>query len=589
MSAISVSKAGVVYLEVGQSTLRAVRGEEGLELALERLPNGRLSDTCKQSLVQNLQSFLKKEAWRPHARAWVAVSARGVSLRRIALPKTSKENFQQLLLLQIEREFPLAPDELAWGCQAIPQGKAAGNGSPDQDEYLVAAVKQEAIDDYAGLLAACGLNPAFLVGALLRQSLCPPTTRPQILLDIGRHHCELVTFEGGVAKMIRVLPWGGENITRAIEQKLGITRTEAEDLKLKYSLGRPGDLELGQRIQAAVEEALDALASSVNGQKTEKIYLTGQSVRLRELAPGLTRRLGPGVACEAIDPPMGVGRSVAIQCLRTATERGEGELPLILKGQQANGSSALARPAPWKGIALAAALVMGIFALPYLEAIVLKPYLTSKLAGLKADRRKLAMIDAEWGFFQNLKQNSPPYLDAMFLLAKAAPPGARMDSLTMNRRGDLSLRCTMQNSQQVADFRSKLIDSGFFANVSVEEQAPSPDRQKLAVRMSAQWKPLSARQALAFGPTAEEIEKAKTRPREPQMGMPPMMMPMMGGPGMPGPMPGPMPGGPAERVRGPRANPSAPVPQGAMAPGVVPPGALPPGVVMPTAPPPPNP
>ena len=582
MSAMPLNKAGV-YLEIGQSTLRALRGDEGLELALERLPNGRLSDACKQSLAHNLQTFLRKEGWRPHARAWCAVSARGVSLRRLTLPTASKENLQQLLLLQIEREFPLPPDELAWGWQVIQTGESAVNDSPGQQEYLVAAVKQEVIEEYAELLSSCGLSPAFVLGALVRQGLCPTTGRSQTQLDIGRHHCELISFEDGVPKMIRVLPWGGENITRAIEQKLGITRTEAEDLKLKFGLGRPGEPELEQKIRAAIEEALDGLASSVNGQKVEKVYLTGQSVRLKELAPGLARRLAPGVACESIDAPVGVGRSAAIQGLRTATEQGNGKLPLILKGKQANGSTAFAQRAPWKGIALAAALVLGICALPYLEAIALKPYLSMKLAGLKADRRKLAMIDAEWGFFQNLKQSAPPYLDAMFLLAKAAPPGARIESLSMNRRGDLSLRCTMQNSQQVADFRSKLIDSGFFANLSVEEQAPSPDRQKLAVRMSAQWKPLSARQVLAFGPTAEEIEKAKTRPREPQMGMPPMM-PMMGAPGMPGPMPAPAPNAPPDRMRGPRANPPVTVPPGALSPGT-----LPPGVVLPGAPPPSSP
>ena len=128
----------------------------------------------------------------------------------------------------------------------------------------------------------------------------------------------------------------------------------------------------------------------------------------------------------------------------------------------------------------------------------------------------------------------------------------------------------MQNSQQVTDFRSKLIDSGFFAGVTVEEQTPSPDRQKLSVRMSAQWKPLSARQALAFGPTAEEIEKARTRPREPQIGGP-GMMPMLGGPGMPGTVSQPpMAAGP-ERIRPPRSNPAGPLPPGTVAPGTPPP------------------
>ena len=126
----------------------------------------------------------------------------------------------------------------------------------------------------------------------------------------------------------------------------------------------------------------------------------------------------------------------------------------------------------------------------------------------------MTTIDRELDFLRYLKQSQPPYLDALFVLAKAAPQGARFDSLSMNRRGDLSLRGSMKDSQQVVGFRSKLIDSGFFANVAVEEQTPTPDRQKLTVRISAQWKPAGERASLAIGPTAEEIEKAKTRPKQ---------------------------------------------------------------------------
>jgi len=47
----------------------------------------------------------------------------------------------------------------------------------------------------------------------------------------------------------------------------------------------------------------------------------------------------------------------------------------------------------------------------------------------------------------------------------------------------------MKDSQQVVDLRSKLIDSGLFSTVVVEEQTPTPDRQKIVVRLSGQWKP----------------------------------------------------------------------------------------------------
>ncbi|MBC8002068.1 MAG: hypothetical protein H7X97_05725 [Opitutaceae bacterium] len=93
----------------------------------------------------------------------------------------------------------------------------------------------------------------------------------------------------------------------------------------------------------------------------------------------------------------------------------------------------------------------------------------------------------------------------------------------MNRRGEVSLRGNMKDSQQVLQFRSKLIDSGFFSSVVVEEQTPTPDRQKLVVRMTAQWKPASDREKLKVGPTPDEIEKIKAAAKDLGPGGAPMM------------------------------------------------------------------
>jgi hypothetical protein len=111
---------------------------------------------------------------------------------------------------------------------------------------------------------------------------------------------------------------------------------------------------------------------------------------------------------------------------------------------------------------------------------------------------------------QYLKENEPPYVDALLVLAKAAPPGTRFDAVSMNRRGEVSLRGSLRDGQQVAELRSRLIDSGFFVSVGIEEQSPSPDRQKVTVRMSAQWKPANLRKT----PPPEPL-KASTDAKSP--------------------------------------------------------------------------
>ena len=504
MNKIALMNSTPVYIEISQSSLKVLRENAGLDLPLERAACGRLTDGCRQKISASLQTFLDRKPWQPRAPAFCAIGANGVSLRRLTLPTAAKEEFQRLLLLQIEHEFPLSPDELAWGWQPI----ETGNSMAARREVLVAAVKKEIVEDYANVLLACGVNPVFTVAALVRKSVCPPQLHPYATLEPGRSQSELVTFDPGVPVAIRVL-------------------------------STPTDASLAEAVRKS-------LGPDWNGRK---IFLTGAS---DELAAQLQGQLANGVACEAL-------KIAGIVGLKKSVEQNGGSPSLVLqvKTKQANGSFNLSTPDVKKWAVRAAALLCALLLLPYAEALLLKPFLARKLATLKADKGRLAVIDRELEFLQSLKQTQPPYLDAMYILAKSTPQGGKIDSLTMNRRGDVSLRGSLRDAAQVTDFRTKLIGSGFFANVAVEEQAPTPDRQKLNLRISAQWKSVEARAGLTNGPTAEEIEKAKTGVKDTKSGggMPPGMMP-------PGAMPaGMMPGMPA---------------------GGLPPGfKLPPGVALP--------
>jgi len=548
-----------VYIEIRQSSLKALKGDKGLELPLERAPSGGLTKACREKLTLRLQGFLKREVWQPRFRAYCAIGARGVSLRRLTLPATTKENLKRVLALQIESEFPLPPDALAWGyrqiCSAdISSGRSA-NGVGAKQELLVVAVKKEVVEEYSEILSECGVVPVFTVAALARLHVWQHPPQTCALLDVGRNYAELISFESGVPLAVRVLPWGGESMTRAIADALGISPDEAEQRKIALAHDTPGDAELRLKIQAAIDAALDSLAGAINGHWAgQKIYVSGRSAQIKDFAPRLAQRLGNSMQCELLDLAPGEGRSAAVLGLQAATAHGKESQLVTLQSKPTNGNAALARPAPWKWAALALGLACFSLALPYLEAPLLKWRLSQRLKAIQADRGRMVAIDRDLDFLRSLKQNQPPYLDALYLLAKAAPPGTKLDSLSMNRRGDLALRGSMKDGQQVAGFRSKLIDSGFFASVAVEEQTPTPDHQKVAVRITAEWKPANDRQSLSFGPTAEEIEKAKNRPKEP----PPGAFPVMNVGGVPGAAPimpprpegGAMPG-PGKRLSAP--------------------------------------
>ncbi len=507
-----------VYLEIGQNSLRALLGAESLELPLERQENGRLSAACRERVSLSLRAFLKRSGGRSRMRGWCAIGARGVSLRRLSLPAGNKEELQRLLLLQIEGEFPLPPEQLAWGYSQLTEDRTGRAANGDKREVMVAAVKREVVADYEELLSGCGVTPAFTLGALARGAVCPQLAGSWAVLDVGKTYSELMAFQDGAPVSVRLLPWGEGDFVRAIALRLGVGIEEAERIKNAIGASSVGERENADRLASVIEGELNSLARTVGQAWTgQRLYLTGSGAWINELAPGLGRRLGPGVVCERIAVSAGEGWSAAISGLRRAIETNGGHLPLTihLQGPSGKGMENAPRPRQWRWAAIAGALCVALFALPYVEALLLKGRLERRLAQVKAERGKLAIIDRDFNFLQYLKQNQPPYLEVLQLVSKSAPSGTKIDSLSMNRRGEMTLRATIRGAENVVDFRAKLIKSGMFSTVGVEEQTPQPDRQTFVVRMSAQWQPTTARDKFASAETATGQTNAVAKPGKP--------------------------------------------------------------------------
>ena len=553
MKSLETLNAPGLYIDIGQSFFQAAAGGRAFAFPIERGENGRLTELCRERLISALRGFLSQQARATGRSAFCAIGARGVSMRRLNLPASSKDEMQRVLRLQIESEFPLSPEELAWGSRPIGPPKPPANGGPARQELLVVAVKKEALEEYTAILAACGVVPLFTLAALARAELHPPPPGSGAALDIGSTHSELMSFDQGVPASIRILPWGGETITRSIQEKLAVSRDEAENLQMRPD--QPGGAVDPRRrlVQSATESALALLAEGIPpASPGGKLYLTGKSARDALLPPLLAGVLGGAVSCESLEQGNGAGPSAAIAGLIKSTRPNSASPPLILEPAGSLGAARPARPAVWKWAAAAALLAVGALLFPDAEAIVRKPFLEKKLAALQADRGRLAMIDQELDFLKFLKQNQPPYLDAIYLLAKSAPQGTRLDSLSLGRRQEISIQLKMATAEQVSDFRSKLIDSGWFANVMVEEQTPSPDR-RVTVRMTAELKPVESRKPIPAEPPGKKTDRTRPGgdvfdsampPPEPIMAPPaqPMRSPVQvtpapppGGPDMPAP------------------------------------------------------
>lgn len=464
-----------LFLEFERSTLRALHRDAVHAWPLERAADGRLTRECRTRVVAWLTGLVHAAPWQPRPRAWCAVPAQGVALRRLTLPRVPASERQRLVALQVENEFPLAPEALAWGHAPLQPGPGPASESGPPQSVLLAAAKRDVIEDYASLLHEAGLDAAFVPAALARAHLIPPSPAPYLLLHVGEHPTEILTGDGAGPDSLRVLPMHADVWVHALEPSADSASPPADPI--------PDPL-------SALVRALPADAAR------HRLFLSGTASRHPALAARLPHALGLPTPATSLDEGP-ESPAPALRSLRRIVGDGLGEtLPKLAREPVPTSSQPWWQrlPRPW--LAAAGLLFLAWLLVPYLEATLRAPGLAARLDALKAERQRLAVIDRQFDFLRHLQQNQPPYLDALLVLGKTAPPGTRVESIAMNRRGEFVLRGVLRNSQEVVDFRTKLVDSGFFSSVVIEEQSPAPNRQNLNFRISAQWKPASARAGL---------------------------------------------------------------------------------------------
>jgi type IV pilus assembly protein PilM len=122
---------------------------------------------------------------------------------------------------------------------------------------------------------------------------------PEAVVDIGAKVTNIIVHEGGVPKFVRILLLGGDDITGAIVEKLGISPVEAEALKRNpAALAEPSGASARKIVDQALVEFVDEVRGSVDyfvamsgGRPLSRFVLSGGG----SLSDGLAQRLATAV------------------------------------------------------------------------------------------------------------------------------------------------------------------------------------------------------------------------------------------------------------------------------------------------------
>lgn len=242
-----------------------------------------------------------------------------VLTKRVATPLVAVEKRTAALHFEAVQHIPFALDEVAWG--ALELGSAGG-----ELDLLLAAARLEALEplcaavESAGLIP-CACEPAALALwraiALTQRTGDAADAKSSLFVDVGARSTQVVLFNRETGALgLRTIALGGNSLTAAIAQKLGIDFADAEALKVSGSVfdggssavnGLPGSAavqncfaEFSARLAAELTLTQLAYLRQPQAEPPTHIHMCGRG----SLLPGLREKVSAALKLPVAEFPI---------------------------------------------------------------------------------------------------------------------------------------------------------------------------------------------------------------------------------------------------------------------------------------------
>src|SRR3954468_7899794 len=292
-----------IGLDIGTSVVRAVELSYGRSgITLERfgqlvLPPGAVLDG--QVVDQDAVAACVRKLWQAtdlsHKDVVLGVANQRVIVRQLELPWVPKAELRSSLAFQVQDLLPLPIDQTV--LDFFPLEEVTGPATNRTLKGLLVAAARETVlanvrcAEQAGLrVDGVDLTPFAVLRSLGRQTGAEVET--EALIDIGARVTNIVIHSAGVPRFVRILLVGGQDVTDAVSEQLGVPLAQAE--VMKQSVGRSAgdagfDAELGDLVRTVaatshdfvteIRGSLDYYAASNPGAPVEQIVVTGGGPR----------------------------------------------------------------------------------------------------------------------------------------------------------------------------------------------------------------------------------------------------------------------------------------------------------------------
>ncbi len=196
----------------------------------------------------------------------------------------------------------------------------ANEYNPNLMEVLLVAARKDIVDSYREAITSAGLTPvimdvdSFALETMYEENYDFEENEVAVLVNIGASITNINVVKNGMSIFTRDFTLGGNALTEAIQNGLGVSFEEAEKIKLAGTEGTTNQLReagagdllgFAEPISLEIERSVDYFRSTFGGGDIKKVLLSGGGAMISGLAAELSQRLG--IETEVINPFRKIG------------------------------------------------------------------------------------------------------------------------------------------------------------------------------------------------------------------------------------------------------------------------------------------
>jgi type IV pilus assembly protein PilM len=233
-----------------------------------------------------------------------------VLVRDVSLPRMPLTQMRESLPFQVQELLPVPVADAM--LDFFPVSAGTGETGEVINGLLVAAVKAPVLKNVEAVQAA-GLDPVEvdLIPFALTRSLLSGAEKAGLvaLIHIGAVTTSIVVAQDGIPQFVRIVQYGGEDVTKALMTKLSVTEDQADQIKRGLGLATQGVTEQWKpavdTVFAASRDLLDTVRNTLSfylnthaGAVFQRALISGGGAQLPGLPQALAEatRLAVGVA-----------------------------------------------------------------------------------------------------------------------------------------------------------------------------------------------------------------------------------------------------------------------------------------------------